>query len=90
MVLLLSYDLRGKERPENYEAVATAIKGKAISYRRPLYSQWLVETDESPQVWSDLLSSVADEDDGWLVVRVQPPYQGWLASDVWEWLRPRV
>ena len=90
MILLVSYDLNGKERPAAYEAVRRAIELKAISIRRPLYSQWLVETNETPDTWSARLSAAADDNDRWLVVRVQAPYQGWLPEEIWEWLRPRT
>lgn len=90
MVLLISYDLRGHERPSSYQAVHDDIKKNAISFSRPLYSQWFVETHEDVQAWSDLIATVADEDDSWFVVRVTRPYQGWLPSSVWEWLRARI
>jgi hypothetical protein len=90
MVLLISYDLNRHERPSSYQAVHDVIKGKALSYKRPLYSQWLVETEDDVQAWSDLIGDVADEDDSWFVLRVRRPYQGWLPSSVWEWLRGRV
>lgn len=89
-VLLISYDLRGRERPAAYDAVRDAIEQHAISYRRPLYSQWLVETGEEVNVWSDRLAQVADAGDSWLVMRVLTPYQGWLPGEVWDWLRERV
>jgi hypothetical protein len=90
VVLLISYDLRGRERPAAYDAVRQAIERHAISFRRPLYSQWLVETGEDVDTWSERLGRVADADDRWLVVRVLTPYQGWLPGDIWEWLRQRT
>lgn len=90
MVLLVSYDLNNQERPSAYAAVADVIKRSAISYKRPLYSQWFVETQASPQAWSDAIGKVADADDKWFVSQVNAPYQGWLPKDVWDWLRSRV
>jgi hypothetical protein len=90
MVLLISYDLNRHERPSSYRAVHEAIRKNAISFAHPLYSQWFVETSEGVQAWSDRISEVADEDDAWLVLRVSHPYQGWLPSDVWDWLRTRI
>lgn len=90
MVLLVSYDLNRHERPSSYQAVHDAIKGNAVSFRHPLYSQWFVETGEDVQAWSDLIASVTDEDDSWFILRVTRPYQGWLPSDVWEWLQSRM
>jgi len=90
MVLLVSYDLNDHERPASYAAVAELIKSRALSYQRPLYSQWLVETTDGPQAWSEAIGTVADTDDRWFVLRVMSPYQGWLAKDIWDWLRPRL
>jgi hypothetical protein len=90
VVLLISYDLNNHERPSSYTAVRAVIERYAISARKPLYSQWLVETEDAPHTWSDRIRAVADEDDRWLVVRVQRPYQGWLPREIWEWLRPRL
>jgi hypothetical protein len=90
VVLLISYDLNGHERPASYARVREIIERKAIDSRRPLYSQWLVETNETAQAWSDALTPAFDRDDKLLVSRIQQPYQGWLPTDVWDWLRPRV
>jgi hypothetical protein len=90
VVLLISYDLNGHERPSSYEAVHGVINGNSISFKHPLYSQWFVETEMEAQAWSDLIGTVTDEGDSWFVLRVTRPYQGWFPSDVWEWLRARM
>jgi hypothetical protein len=90
VVLMVSYDLNRHERPISYQAVHEAIKKNAISFKRPLYSQWFVETEGSVQAWSDLIAGVFDQDDSWFVVRVTSPYQGWLPAETWEWLAARV
>lgn len=90
MVLLISYDLNGHERPEAYEAVKDAITTNATAYIRPLYSQWFVQTDESVDTWVDRLQAVTDRSDRLFVVKVQRPYQGLLTDKQWEWLRERV
>lgn len=90
MVLLISYDLNNHERPAAYRQVAQLIEAHALSFRRPLYSQWLVETQDAPDVWSERLKIVTDSDDSWLVLRVQRPYQGWLPKEVWSWLAERL
>ena len=91
MVLLISYDLNGHERPEAYQAVKKAIEGYAIDTRKPLYSQWLVQTNESCKAWSDRVQAAADKGDKILVVRLfEGHYQGWLAKDIWPWLRDRL
>lgn len=90
MVLLISYDLDGHKRPSAYEAVKKKIEEGAASFRRPLYSQWLVETTSTPDQWTEHLKPVLDAEDKLLIVRVQRPYQGWLPKEVWEWLTPRL
>lgn len=53
MILLVSYDLNGHERPSAYTAVRDRIESHAISAKKPLYSQWLIETHDSPAQWRD-------------------------------------
>lgn len=89
MVLLVSYDLNKHERPEAYASVKKMIEENAVSYKRPLYSQWLVETNENPKNWSEKMAQVADKDDCWLVVQVQN-YSGWLSGSIWPWLKERI
>ena len=90
MVLLISYDLNGKERPSSYSIVKMTIEKNALSYRKPLYSQWLVETRHVPDLWVEMLKKVMDEDDGLLIVRVREPYSGWLDRAIWTWLSTRL
>lgn len=90
MVLLISYDLNGRERPSAYTAVKAAIERNATSVRKPLYSQWLVETNQYPDTWVANLRKVMDNDDRLFIVQVRPPYQGWLDEEIWSWLEARV
>jgi len=89
-ILLISYDLIGKERPGAYEAVIGMIEAEAISSVRALYSQWLVETDEAPAEWSAHLEAVIDENDTYLIVPVTVLPDGYLASKVIAWLKERL
>lgn len=90
MVLLISYDLTDGARPENYEAVRAVIEGSAISAERPLFSQWLVETDDDVSVWSQRLVGAISPNDRLLIVRITAPYQGWLPQETWNWLQQRL
>ena len=90
MVLLISYDLNGRERPASYTAVREMIERHAISSIKPLYSQWFVQTNDSPETWSARMQNVADATDSWFVCPVRRPYQGWLPRSVWEWVEERA
>lgn len=90
MILLISYDLNGHERPEAYEAVKKAITTNAEDYIKPLYSQWFVQTTDSPDVWVDRLKAVTDSTDRLFVLQVRRPYQGLLTDKQWEWLRKNI
>ena len=48
MVLLVSYDLYGKERPSAYADVKRQIQQNATAYMKPLYSQWLIMRSAEP------------------------------------------
>jgi hypothetical protein len=61
MVLLISYDLVGHERPSAYEVVKDVIESGADSFRRPLHSQWLVETTRSASWWRERVKTAIDD-----------------------------
>lgn len=92
MVLLISYDLNGHERPSSYRRVKNYIEQHAGSSIRPLYSQWFIETASTPQQWVDALrnNNLIDANDRLFICRVQAPYQGWLSSEHWNRLNPRI
>jgi hypothetical protein len=92
MVLLISYDLVGQERPASYAAVKAYIEKHAISFKRPLYSQWLVETTSSPDQWVEALrkNKLIDKNDRLFVCQVRRPYQGLLTEEIWNWLNARA
>ncbi len=92
MVLLLSYDLVGRERPSSYERVREYIERHAISFERPLFSQWLIQTDASAAGWRKALidTGAIDDDDRLFICRVVGPYDGWLPRQCWDWLAARI
>jgi len=90
MVLLISYDLNKHERPEAYAVVKKVIEDNAIDTKRPLYSQWFVETDDSCATWRDRIRNVCDDDDNVLVVKVTKSYAGYISKSIWTWLEARL
>ncbi len=91
MILLISYDLDHHARPSAYAAVENAIKSNAVSWQKPLYSQWFVETNYDLETWDKIIRQAANpNNDYWLIVPVSRPYQGWLPKPVWEWLNARI
>jgi hypothetical protein len=90
VVLLISYDLNGHERPSSYTRVREMIERDSVSWARPLYSQWFVETGDGPEAWHERMAGVTDANDRWFICEVQRPNQGWLAQDIWDWLNARV
>ena len=92
MVLMVSYDLNGRERPSSYEAVKAYLEKYSISWARPLYSQWFIETTSSPEAWVTALrdNELIDSGDCLFICQVRRPYQGWLSEEVWSWLNPRI
>lgn len=90
MVLLISYDLNGHERPSSYSAIRDAIVGGSISTRRPLYSQWFVETHSTVLEWEQYLTPLIDTNDQLFICEVHRPRGGWLDKADWDWLNARV
>lgn len=89
-VLLISYDLNGHERPTAYEAVRKTIEANSVSWARPLYSQWFVETNDTPGTWHGRVKAVTDDNDRWFITPVSSVHQGWLNSEIVDWLNKRV
>jgi hypothetical protein len=90
MVLLISYDLNGHERPSAYTAVRKLIEANSIDSRRPLFSQWFVQTDRPATWWDNAVRRVTDTDDNVFVCPVTGDYAGWLNREIWPWLRARI
>ena len=92
MVLLISYDLNGHERPASYTRMKQYIERHAQSAIRPLYSQWFVETTSTPQQWVDALraNNVVDPNDAVFICTVTQPFQGLLTQADWDWLYART
>jgi hypothetical protein len=92
MVLLISYDLNGHERPSAYTKVKNYIEKHATSSIRPLYSQWFVESGSSPEQWVDAFkqNELVDRGDRLFICEVTRPYQGLLTDEQWAWLRAHL
>lgn len=91
MLLLISYDQEGAQTRGNKHAqLDSAIKQVAPAAGRPMFSQWLVQTDDPVDVWGNRLTPLMDNDDRLLIVRVQGRVNGWLPSSWWEWINARV
>jgi hypothetical protein len=89
MVLLISYDLNGQERPDSYTRVASKVKEKAVDWRRPLYSQWFVETTQDPASWVEWLKPLLDNNDRLFVDRITSARRGMLPQADWDWLKSK-
>lgn len=90
MLLLISYDLSSPERPGAYASVEAAIKEAAGDSYRPLYSQWLIATDEGVDEWTARLTPFMTSPDRLLIVRVQGRANGWLPREHWSWINQHV
>jgi len=66
------------------------IETHAISCKKPLYSQWFIETNDSIQAWHDRMKEVTDDNDNWFIVTVTRPRQGWFSTSIWDWLNERA
>jgi hypothetical protein len=89
VIIMLSYDLNGHERPNSYTAVKEMIEEHAIASIKALYSQWLIETSDAVAVWDARMKGVTDADDRWIIDLVTSSRAGWLNKSVWTWLKER-
>ncbi|EPX62536.1 hypothetical protein D187_008724 [Cystobacter fuscus DSM 2262] len=89
---MLCYDLNQFEPSRSYDVVRTFIERHAISWRRPLMSQWFVETCDTPEAWADALKLFTDENDRYFVCRIHTgmsDFAGYLDKEICDWLRSR-
>ena len=82
MVYLVSYDLVQPER--NYEKLHNMLSacsnGKFV---KPLESVYLISSTLSANKISELIKSVVDTDDKFILFEVNQIYQGYLSSELW-------
>jgi hypothetical protein len=57
---------------------------------RPLFSQWLVDSDDPPLEWRERIQPVIDYNDNVLIVEMSSEYAGYLQDETWSWLQARV
>ena len=90
LLLLISYDLSTRDRPAAYEAIKATIEAASGGRcMRPLYSQWLVKTEETIDTWVGRLQSHLSAADRLLILRVQGRTNGWLPNETWTWINAR-
>ena len=89
MLLLLGYDLNGREDPVRYRTVNEMVEAHSVSCTRPLYSTWFIETNDPVQTWHDRMRGVTDSNDRWFILPITPPRQGFLSASDVDWLRDR-
>lgn len=85
---LISYDLKSVQA--DYDAMSSAIQGLG-QHIRILESTWIVDTPQNvdEDMISDRLRSVIHQGDRFIVVRINEHRQGWLAREMWTWMRDR-
>lgn len=47
---------------------------------------WIVDTEMTVDQMTVVLLEYLGPKDDLLIIGIQPPYQGWLPEDAWEWL----
>ena len=74
---------------ERNEAVEDAIV-EFGEWWRYFGNVWILDTDMTvDEMTAELLKSLGEKDD-LLIVGIQPPYQGALPAEAWEWLNEKV
>jgi hypothetical protein len=86
-LLLISHDL--KSSAKDYAPFYEAIKNGSQEWWHFLESTWLVTTHLSADQFAKLLYPHMLNTDSLLVIKVQKDYQGWLATEAWDWLNEK-
>jgi len=93
VLLMISYEFQPHDDPDGAKrvsAIQSAISAAALDQLQPLSSHWLVETDEDVDQWTDRLTKLTSQSDRLLICRVQGRTNGWLSTDIWEWINQRA
>ena len=84
MILLVALDL--KQAATSYTELYDALKAKE-SWWHYMRTTWLVATEDTPQDIVDEIKPFLQSGDRALVTRLTNPYQGWLPTKAWDWIR---
>ena len=87
MVYSVNYDLNNPG--QNYEKVKAAVEALGPSIR-VLKSTFLVSCPLSASVVWDKISWAFDTNDRAFISQVTSNHAGWLGTDLWNWLSPKV
>lgn len=92
MILLISYDLNGREPADEYHRLAQAIKKHAGegNYAKALLSEWFVDTNLSASEWDQIVVNATDSNDCRMIVEVTESPVGRYFSDAVEWINSRL
>lgn len=55
-----------------------------------LRDTWIVETSMTAEQIANSVRQQLSEQDYLLVVSIQPPYQGWLPKEAWDWFNSAI
>ncbi|OJT26796.1 hypothetical protein BO221_01860 [Archangium sp. Cb G35] len=70
--LMLDYTPEERDPKKVYDDLEEFIEKTAPGARRPLKSQWFVETEETPNWWTTKLMKILDHNDRLFVCRIFP------------------
>jgi hypothetical protein len=87
-VYCVSYDLRGKERPQ-YKSLIDELQ-RSSGWWHHLESTWLICTNESADQLYGRLWPHMHKDDSLLIIEVRDNCQGWLKARAWAWITASV
>ena len=83
MILLVAIQLHP---PRNVPGVLADIDSNSDAFQTMMRGVWLVDTQEGPEWWTEVLRARLTNSDTLLVIQVQDNYDGWLTDDAWDWL----
>lgn len=83
MILLIGVE---RNPPRAVPGFLAAIHQNAVAYQMVIRNMWLVQSDEDPETWANLLHPHVAPLDSLLVIRVRPQYNGWLPNGAWNWI----
>jgi hypothetical protein len=85
-VYSVNYDLKTPGR--DYTGLYEELKRSPL-WRHDLESTWLIATNETAaQIWERIKGHI-DGNDRVLIVQAGPDYFGWMAPDLWTWLKQK-
>lgn len=85
---MITYDLNSTG--QNYNEVIQAIKDSSSYWCTCWKSSYLIKSNLTPNQITDRVKPHLDSNDRFIVIELNPNYQGWLTDEQWKYINEKI